>query len=57
MKVFHNAAYCDTSVAWETTRKADAVAARLSETAVVGVELVSPTSLTDVELQGVLDGT
>jgi acetoin utilization deacetylase AcuC-like enzyme len=55
MKVFHNAMYCDTTVAWETTRKADAVAARLIESAVAGVEVVSPRPLTEMELKGTLD--
>lgn len=55
MKVFHDATYCDTSVAWETTRKADAVAARLGEGAIEGVQLVSPTPLSDAELRETLD--
>ena len=56
MKVFHDTTYCDTSVAWETTRKADAVAVRLCEGAIDGVQLVSPTPLSDAELRETLDG-
>lgn len=51
MKVFYDKTYCDTSVAWETTRKADAVAAALLEGVVQGVELVSPSSLSLDELR------
>jgi acetoin utilization deacetylase AcuC-like enzyme len=51
VNVFYDNAYCDTSVAWETTRKADAVAAVLREGDVQGVELVSPSPLSLDELR------
>jgi acetoin utilization deacetylase AcuC-like enzyme len=51
VKVFYDRAYCDTSVAWETTRKADVVAASLKDGAVDGVQLVSPHPATLHELR------
>jgi acetoin utilization deacetylase AcuC-like enzyme len=48
MKVFYSDAYIDTDVSWDTTRKAEHVAERLS--GVPEVELVEPAPLTEREL-------
>jgi acetoin utilization deacetylase AcuC-like enzyme len=54
MKVFYSETFCATSVAWETTRKADTVASRLREATIEGVQLVSPAPLSDTELEASL---
>ena len=54
MKVFYSASFCDTSVAWETTRKADAVADSITKSSIDGVEITPPVPLNDAELEGVL---
>lgn len=50
MKVHYRPAYNATSVAFDTTRKATAIAARLRHHPIDGVELVSPTLATAAEI-------
>jgi acetoin utilization deacetylase AcuC-like enzyme len=55
VKVFYTEAYCDTSVAWDTTRKAAAVARSLIADPVDGVELLEPAQVSDTALEQVLE--
>lgn len=55
MKVFYTTSYCDTTVAWDTTRKAAAVARSLSADPVDGVELTEPAPVSDTALEQVLE--
>ena len=55
MKVFYSAAYCATSVAWDTTRKAVVVADSLQREPIAEVELLEPESVALEALVGVLD--
>lgn len=50
MRVFHSSDYCATQVAFDTTRKADAIAESLRTDPIRGVELVAPAPATIDEL-------
>ncbi|CAB4590240.1 MAG: hypothetical protein F2534_19100 [Actinobacteria bacterium] len=53
MRVFHSSDYCATDVAFDTTRKADAIAVSLVADPIPGVEVVAPTPATIDELLAV----
>lgn len=53
MRVFHDAAYNDTGLDFETTRKATAIARSLIDRPIAGVEVVSPTACTFDEIAAV----
>lgn len=57
MRVFYDAAYNDTGVKWETTRKATEIARSLIERPIDGVEIVSPTPCGRDEIAAVHDPT
>ena len=56
MKVFYSRSYCDTSVAWDTTRKSEHVADSLIVNPIDGVELIEPEIASLTSLSDVLDG-
>ncbi len=53
MNVYFSPAYCETSVAFDTTRKAAAIAASLTEEPIAGVTLLAPRPVTAQELLAV----
>lgn len=55
MKVFYSISYCDTSVAWDTTRKSEHVAHSLVANPINGVELIEPEIASLSSLADVLD--
>lgn len=57
MKVFYSPSYCDTSVSWDTTRKALFVAESLVSNPVAGVEVVEPAQASPAEVASVLDAS
>lgn len=55
MKVFYSNAYCDTSIAWDTTRKSAHLAESLAATPIEGVAIVAPEVASLDSLSSVLD--
>jgi len=55
VKVFYSRSYCDTSVAWDTTRKSEHVAHSLIANPINGVELIEPEIASLSSLADVLD--
>lgn len=55
MRVFYDAAYNDTGVEWETTRKATEIARSLIERPIEGVEIVAPSPCERGEIAAVHD--
>lgn len=55
MKVFYSSTYCDTSIAWDTTRKSEHLAESLIANPLEGVELVNPEEASLASLASVLD--
>ena len=55
MHVFYSPAYCATTIAFDTTRKAAAIAMSLAADPVVGIEIVSPQPIYRDELTAVHD--
>jgi acetoin utilization deacetylase AcuC-like enzyme len=55
VKVFYSISYCDTSVAWDTTRKSEHVAHSLIANPIDGVELIEPEIVSLSSLADVLD--